>query len=265
MIKAKQWLRKVYMVGIVAVLSACGVGVQNTSQFIHTAETIVWGVDVESGVFGHMDVETNQVVGFDIDIATAITKEILGPDATPTFVEVIGKTRVPMLKTHVIDAVAATLTITEERQKVIDFSDSYFEAGQALLVENGSAITRLEDMTREHVLVMVKGTTSQKAVKEVNDQVQTLEFESYAEAFVALKSGQGDAMTSDNSILFAFAVEDPNYKVLPTLFSTEQYGLAVDKGQPELLQEINDALATIKRNGVYQEISDRWIPTEKDV
>ena len=81
------------------------------------------------------NIGTGNVEGFDIDIAKAITKEILGSKGHAEFVEVTSKTRIPLLKNGNIDAIIATMTISDERKKVVDFSDVYFDAGQSLLVK----------------------------------------------------------------------------------------------------------------------------------
>lgn len=257
----KNMMKMVIVLIAGVVLTGC-VSQQSILTQAKKRDEITWGIDVESGLFGQYNIASQEIEGFDADIARAITTEILGPEGTAKFVEVVGKTRVPMLKTNGVDVIAATLTITDERAKVVDFSTPYFTAGQALLVPKGSSIKELSDMDATHTLIMVKGTTSDLSVKEHNTEVKTIAFESYAEAFVALQSGQGDAMTSDNSILFTFAKEDPSYIVLPTLFTTEYYGLAVDKNQTAFLEEINAALENIKESGIYDEIYQKWIPTE---
>ncbi|MFV0395911.1 MAG: transporter substrate-binding domain-containing protein [Coprobacillaceae bacterium] len=96
---------------------------------------IIWGIKYDTRLFGMMNIETGEVEGFDIDIAKALTEEILGKDGKATFVEVTSKTRIPLLKNGNINAIIATMTISEERKKQVDFSDVYFDAGQSLLVK----------------------------------------------------------------------------------------------------------------------------------
>lgn len=86
-----------------------------------------------------------------------------------------------------------------------------------------------------------------------------MEFENYAEAFTALKSGQGDALTTDNAILYGMADEDPSYHIVGGTFTDEPYGIAVRKGEKELLDALNKALKTIKSNGEYDKIYKKWI------
>ena len=111
---------------------------------------IVWGVKNDTRLFGLMDIATREVRGFDIDIARAITEKILGRDGNAIFVEVTSKTRIPLLKNGNIDAIIATMTITEERKKQVDFSDVYFDAGQSLLVAKDQSYSRDRRFDRRH-------------------------------------------------------------------------------------------------------------------
>ena len=150
------------------------------------------------------------------------------------------------------------MTITEERKEQVEFSDVYFEAGQSLLVKKGSPIKSIDDINSNTKVIAVKGSTSAQNIREKTD-AQVMEFENYAEAFTALKAGQGDTLTTDNSILFGMADEDPNYEVVGGTFTDEPYGIAAKKGETELAKEINRVLAEIKENGTYDEIYSKWI------
>ncbi|MDU6524708.1 MAG: transporter substrate-binding domain-containing protein, partial [Enterococcus sp.] len=135
---------------VVTVLSGCkgeSVANEDIATRIKAEPVITWGVKYDTRLFGMMDIKTREVEGFDIDIAKAITKEILGKDGKAEFVEVTSKTRIPLLKNGNIDAIIATMTITEDRKKQVDFSDIYFDAGQSLLVKKGSHIKDIKDLT----------------------------------------------------------------------------------------------------------------------
>ena len=146
-----------------------------------------------------------------------------------------------MLNNGDIDAIVATMTITEERKKEVDFTDVYFEAGQSLLVKKGSTIKGIDDLKGTKVIA-VKGSTSAINIREKAPDAQVLEFENYAEAFTALKAGQGDALTTDDSILYGMADEDPTYELVGGTFTEEPYGIAVKKGNEDLVDALNDAL-----------------------
>lgn len=105
------------------------------------------GVKFDTKLFGLKDPATGNVEGFDIDMSKEIAKHILGDENALELKEVTSKTRIPMLNNGEIDMIVATMTITEERKKEVDFSDVYFQAGQSLLVKKGSPIKGIEDVT----------------------------------------------------------------------------------------------------------------------
>lgn len=277
MFKNKKFLPFLFMLVLsVFALAACGGrGSESTDngssggssegesklEQIKAADKIVWGVKNDTKLFGLKNPSTGEIEGFDVDIAKAITEIILGDPEKVELVEVTSKTRIPMLNNGEIDAIVATMTITEERKQQVDFSEVYFEAGQALLVKKGSPIQSIDDITNSTKVITVKGSTSAQNIREKAPDAQVLEFENYAEAFTALKAGQGDTLTTDNSILYGMASEDNNYEVVGGTFTDEPYGIAVKKGEAEFLQAINDALAELKESGKYDEILNKWLPS----
>lgn len=86
-----------------------------------------------------------------------------------------------------------------------------------------------------------------------------LEFDNYQDAFTALKTGKGDALTTDDAILYGMSAQDPNYEVVGETFTDEPYGIAVQKGNSEVVKAINDTLAELKTNGEYDKIYEKWI------
>lgn len=252
---------------LVIVLSGCkgeSVANENIATRIKDEPTITWGVKYDTRLFGMMDIKTRKVEGFDIDIAKAITKEILGKDGKAEFVEVTSKTRIPLLKNGNIDAIIATMTITEDRKKEVDFSDIYFDAGQSLLVKKGSHIKNIKDLTAEDTVLAVKGSTSTINIRKHAPEAKILELENYAEAFTALQSGQGQAMTTDNAILLGMASENDHYELTGGTFTNEPYGIAINKGQDEFLKEVNQALHEMHDNGTYNKIFEKWFPKDAD-
>lgn len=256
----------------VLVLAACGgddkgtkdkdsKGGKSTSalEAIKANDKIVWGVKNDTKLFGLKNPSTGEIEGFDVDIAKEITKIILGDETKVEFKEVTSKTRIPMLNNGDIDAIIATMTISEERRKEVDFTDVYFEAGQSLLVKKGSKIKSIDDIDSSTKVIAVKGSTSAINIREKAPKAQVLEFENYAEAFTALKAGQGDVLTTDDSILYGMASEDNSFELVGGKFTEEPYGIAMKKGNDDFVKAVNDALAELKSNGKYDEIHDKWI------
>ena len=108
-------------------LSSCGAKgeVKNIDAWDQAQKTdsITWGVKADTKLFGLMDVKDSQIKGFDIDIAKALTKQMLGKKAKANFIQVTSQTRIPLLKNGNLDAIIATMTITKEREKVVDYSN----------------------------------------------------------------------------------------------------------------------------------------------
>ncbi|MBT2617159.1 MULTISPECIES: transporter substrate-binding domain-containing protein [unclassified Bacillus (in: firmicutes)] len=273
MLKKKKWL-KLSLLSLLAVILLAGCGGGNDSDKaeegggkgkeedvlaqVKEKDKIVFGVKNDTRLFGLKNPSTGEVEGFDIDIAKALAAEILGDENKVEFKEVTSKTRMALLNNGDIDAIVATMTITEDRKKEVDFTDVYFDAGQSLLVKKGSDIKDIDSLKGKKVLA-VKGSTSSINIREKAPEAQVLEFENYSEAFAALKSGQGDALTTDDSILYGMADEDPSYELVGGTFTEEPYGIAVKKGNSEFVEELNKALKSLKDSGKYDEIHDKWI------
>lgn len=242
---------------------AASVSSKNVLKQVKTNDRIVWGVKNDTRLFGLMDVASREVKGFDIDIAKALTEKILGRDGRADFVEVTSKTRIPLLKNGNIDAIIATMTITEERKKQVDFSNVYFDAGQALLVKKGSPIKSVKDLNANTTVLVVKGSTSAVNIRKEAPDAKILEMENYAEAFTALQAGQGQAVSTDNAILLGMASENPDYELAGGTFTNEPYGIAINKGQTEFVDAINQALKEIHEDGTYDKIYDKWFPDDQ--
>ncbi|GIM46461.1 glutamine ABC transporter substrate-binding protein [Collibacillus ludicampi] len=228
-----------------------------TLKAIKDRGKLIAGVKYDTNLFGLKDPADNQVKGFDVDIAKAIAKDILGDENKIDLKEVTSKTRIPMLKNGDIDIIVATMTITEERKKEVDFSNVYFKAGQSLLVKKDSPITGIQDLDGKTVIV-VKGSTSATNIKKKAPKAKVTEYENYAEAFTALKAGKGDALSTDNAILLGMQKQDPNFKLVGGLFTDEPYGIAVRKGDKEMLDEVNKVIKNLQDSGEYDKIYEKW-------
>ncbi|MCD7911816.1 MULTISPECIES: transporter substrate-binding domain-containing protein [Bacillus amyloliquefaciens group] len=272
MSRATKWL-SFGLISLLAVfmLAACGgketsgdskgTG-KDTLASIKDRDKIIFGVKTDTRLFGLKNPSSGDIEGFDIDISKQLAKDILGDEKKAEFKEVTSKTRIPMLQNGDIDAITATMTITDERKKEVDFSDVYFEAGQSLLVKKGSSIKSTEDLGKGSKVLAVKGSTSSQNIREKAPDASVLEFENYAEAFTALKAGQGDALTTDNAILYGMADENKQYQLTGETFTDEPYGIAVKKGQSGLVKKINASLKKMKADGRYEKIYKKWIKEE---
>lgn len=234
------------------------------SRLIKRTSKLLGGVKADTRLFGLENIRTGKLEGFEIDLAKAMTKEILGPNGKAVFVPVTSSTRVPLLKKGNIDAIMATMTITPEREKQVDFTKSYFDAGQSLLVKKGSPIKNIQDLNKPgKVILGVSGSNSVKNVAKYAPKARVLQLSDYAQAMTALKSKQGDALTTDNGILYGMASENPGYEVVGGNFTKEPYGIAVNKNQAPFRNKLNWALERLEKNGTYNRLLLKWFGNVK--
>lgn len=257
------------MMALVLVLAGCGGKDKETAADVtvdsKTVEAIkkrgklVAGVKFDTKLFGLKDPGSGKVEGFDIDIAKALAKKILGDETKIELKEVTSKTRIPLLQNGDIDIIIATMTITEERKQQVEFSDVYFMAGQSILVKKGSPIKSVEDLKKGDKVLAVKGSTSAQNIRQKVPDATVLEFENYQDAFTALKAGQGVTLTTDNAILFGMMQQDANYEVVGGTFTDEPYGMAIVKGDTGFTGVVNELLADLKKSGDYDKLYESWM------
>ncbi|CAM3173903.1 transporter substrate-binding domain-containing protein [Leuconostoc rapi] len=235
---------------------------QDTLARVEKLGRIVWGVKADTRLFGLMDTKTGISQGFDIDIARAITVQISKQTGVPMsaeFVPVSSSSKMQLIKNTNIDGSVSTMTITPEREKIIDFTNQYFDAGQSILVKKDSGIRSIKDMnSSKYTVIVVVGTTAATELKKFAPKAKMLAVQDYATGMQALKSGQGQAMSTDNAILYGFATENPEYHIAGKAFTHGPYGIAFDNNQKPMIDETNKALATIKENGVYNKLVKKW-------
>lgn len=226
---------------------------------------LIAGVKYDTRLFGLKDPASGDVEGFDIDMAKALAKKILGDETKIELKEVTSKTRISLLQNGQIDIIIATMTINADRKKEVDFSDIYFNAGQSLLVPKGSSITGIDSLTSNTTVLAVKNSTSVTNIKQKAPEAKVLEFENYQEAFSALKSKKGDVLTTDNSILYGMMKDDPNFEMVGGIFTNEPYGMAILKGDQKMVDTVNEMLKEMKENGEYNALYEKWIGTDPKV
>lgn len=252
------------LMGILALAfltTACSgqsVASRNIVQQVKKTKKITWGVKSDLRLVGILSIKDNQLEGFEVDLAKKLSTEIFGKDVQVNFVPVTSNTRMALLKNGNIDALVATMTITPDRQKVVDFSQPYFKAGQTIMVKRDSKIKSVTDLKQGTKVIGLQGSNSVQNIKKVAPFTKILQLPDAAQAFSALQSGQADAMTSDNVMLYGLLSDNQNYRLAGKNFTVEDYGIAVNKGQRPLLKKINRALAEMKADGTYNQLLLKW-------
>ena len=218
------------------------------------ARVVVVGTDAAYAPFESQN-EKGEIVGFDIEVVQAIAAKA---GFEVKFVNTPWEGIFNALGQGDRDMVVSAVTITDERKQTMDFSNPYFDAQQLIAVKENSKVTKFADLKKLKVGVQT-GTTGDEAVTKLQGKTSTniKRFESTPLALKELESGGVDAVVADNGVVIHYVANNPGGKfktVADAEFVPEQYGIALKKGNAELLDKVNQGLAAIKADGTYDQI-----------
>ncbi len=203
--------------------------------------------------------EGQEIVGIDVDIAKAIAAE-LGMELE--IEDVAFDSIIPEITSGKADIGLAGITVTEDRKVSVDFSDTYAKASQMIIVKEDSEIAGPEDLKGVVVGVQL-GTTGDLYVSDLEADGTTVErYNKGFEAVQALSQGKIDAVVIDGEPAKTFVSETEGLKMLDEAFTEEEYAIAVKKGNTELLDKVNAALASLEEKGTLDEIIGNYIKAE---
>ena len=203
--------------------------------------------------------DKGEIVGFDIDVVKAaaqkagIEVKFLNTPWEGIFNSVAQGDR---------DLLVSAITITPERKQTLDFSTPYFDAQQLIAVKSDSKIAKFDDLKKLKVGVQ-NGTTGDEVITKLQgkDSPNIKRFESTPLALKEMEGGGVDAVVADNGVVVHYVNNNPASKfktIADNSFASEQYGIAVKKGNAELLEKINKGLAGIKEDGSYAKIYTQY-------
>jgi aspartate/glutamate/glutamine transport system substrate-binding protein len=199
-------------------------------------------------------------VGFDVDMMREFARRWLGDGETVSFLPVTSDQRIATLEAGSADLIAAALTKTAAREKLIDFSQTYFKDGQRLLVAEDSEVAGPCDLAGRKVAALA-GTTSLDNIKAeaaaCGFEADLVVFERQDEAAAALLAGEVDAFTGDGLALERLAEGQP-LKVVGNHFSEEPYGFGIARGNDRLRQLVDLTLGRMAEDGTYAAIYQKW-------
>jgi polar amino acid transport system substrate-binding protein len=242
------------------VWSGANAQTQDTVTQIKARGKLLAGVKFDTPPFGSLN-EKNEPVGFDLDIVRKIAERIGVP---VEFVKVTSPTRIPLLVSGNVDLSAASMTHTQERDKTIDFSITYYTGAQSLVVPKSSSIKSLKDLDGKQVSVQ-QGTTLEKNIAQAAPSAKIVAFKDYNSAWLALVQGRVDALTGSLNILQGFSKDNSDYVILPDRFSVEPFGIGVRQGDSSLRDAVNFAIQDMWKSGEYTVIYKKWFGVEPDV
>jgi polar amino acid transport system substrate-binding protein len=203
--------------------------------------------------------EKGEIVGFSIDLMRAIAAKA---GIEVKFINTPWEGIFNTLAQGDRDLLISSITITDERKQSMDFSDPYFDAQQLIAVPETSKITKFGDLKTLKVGVQT-GTTGDEVVSKLLGKTNTniKRYESTPLALKELEAGGVDAVVADNGVVINYVANNTVSKfrtVNDAAFAPEQYGIAVKKGNDELLAKINKGLAEIKADGTYEKIYSQY-------
>lgn len=222
-------------------------------------DTIIVGTNAEFPPFEYVD-DNGEFDGFDIALMQAVCDKI-GVKMEVNNMEF--KSLLGAMQLNSIDVIAAGMTVTEERQKSVDFTDSYYEAKQVIIVKNDSNVTSFADLDGKSIGVQ-EGTTGDLFVTPEEDgalvkDADVKRFKKGVDAVMDLKNGGVDAVVIDKNPATEFVSGNDDLKIVEDDTATENYAFAIAKGNTELADAINKAVEELKADGTYDSLVKEYI------
>lgn len=209
--------------------------------------------------FEYHDEKTNKVIGYDIDVAEAIAKKI----GVPLEVREMQFTSlIPSVQNEQADLVIAAMYITDARKEVVDFADPYMDTGMVLVVRSENNDIKSTSDLNGKVVGVKTGATSEKVANELKEKGAAITIKSYKETvdyLLDLENGRLDAAINDLLNQLEYNKTHPDVKVVGNTFTKSSLGIAVKKGDTELLTVINNVLAEMKQNGEADKLFKKWV------
>ncbi|WIM90430.1 glutamate ABC transporter substrate-binding protein [Candidatus Mycobacterium wuenschmannii] len=219
---------------------------------------LIVGLDIGSNLFSFRDPISGEIVGFDVDIAGEVARDIFGNPAQVEYRILSSDERITALQKGEVDAVVKTMTITCERRKEVNFSTVYLDASQRILAPRDSPITKPADLSGKRVCV-AKGTTSLHRIREIAPPPIVVEVVNWADCLVTLQQRQVDAVSTDDSILAGLVSQDPYLHIVGPNMGTQPYGIGVQLDNTGLVKFVNGTLERIRRDGTWNTLYRKWL------
>ncbi len=242
-----------------ALLSSCGGGSEGTAQSetkensfrtvqeIKDSGTVKIGVFSDKAPFGYVDAN-GDYQGYDVYFGNKIAED-LGVDVE--YVSVEPASRVEYLTANKVDIILANFTVTEERAEAVDFALPYMKVSLGVVSPDGALITDVEQL-KDKTLIVAKGTTADTFFTENYPEIELLKFDQYTETYNALIDGRGDAFSTDNTEVLAWAIQNEGFTVgVESLGSVDTIAPAVQKGNTDLLNWLNEEIITLGEENFF--------------
>jgi polar amino acid transport system substrate-binding protein len=249
-------LGNLFILLAVGLISGCS---RSSSDTREAENRLVMGLSADYPPFEFK--KNGEVVGLDVDVAQAIAKSL---GVSLSIQDMDFSALIPSLQSGRIDFAMAGMTVTEERKKNLEFSDTYFTASFSALVDQGSAISKEEEFEGKKVGVQL-GSTMEKFAKERARLYPSMRIVSLGKnpmIIQELKSGRIDAMISEEVQAAAFVQANPSLKYFNLKSTGDGYAIAFQKNSlksSQLRDRFNEALKKLQNSGEIQQIKQKWL------
>ena len=220
-----------------------------TVQEIKDSGVIRIGVFTDKAPFGYID-ENGKNQGYDVYFTDRLAKDL---GVKVEYISLDPASRVEYAETGKVDIVAANFTVTPERAEKVDFSLPYMKVSLGVVSPDGAVIKSVEEL-KDKTLIVSKGTTAEYYFSKNHPEVKLQKYDSYADAYNALLDGRGDAFSTDNTEVLAWAKSNPGFTVgIESLGDVDTIAVAVQKGNTDLLDWINNEIKELGKENFFHE------------
>lgn len=242
-----------------ALLAGCGSTTEeNDTASTSEGATLTMATNAEFPPYEYM--ESNEVVGIDVDIAQAICDKL---GMTLVIDNIAFDSIIPAVQSGKADVGIAGMTVTEDRLQSIDFTDPYTTATQVIIVNSeGSTVASVDDLAGKTIGVQL-GTTGDIYASDV-EGATVEQYQKGADAVQALKQNKIDCVIIDSEPAKAFVAANEGLTILPDPFEEEEYAICISKDNSELKDKINTALAELKADGTIDSIVEKYIGSDTE-
>ena len=245
--------KKIALASALAVVALSSTYAKGTSgrsvAEIKKSKTIRIAVFSDKKPFGYVD-ENGEYQGYDVYFGNRIAKDL---GVKVKYVPVEAAARVEVLATGKVDIVLANFTVTPERAEKVDFALPYMKVALGIVSPKKALITDPAQLNGK-TLIIAKGTTAESYFSKNYPKIKLLKFDQYSEAYNALLDGRGDGLSTDNTEVLAWAIENPTFAVgagADSIGSLDAIAPAVQKGNKDLLDWLNNEIVQLGKEKFF--------------
>ena len=235
--------------------SAAASGNFRTLDEIKQSGTVKIGVFSDKAPFGYVD-DKGEYQGYDVYYAHRIADDL---GVNVEFTSLDPASRVEYVATGKVDIVLANFTVTPERKEQVDFALPYMKVALGVVSPDSAVISSIDEL-KDKTLIVAKGTTAETYFEKNYPEVKLQKYDAYADAYNALLDGRGDAFSTDNTEVIAWATANPGFTGgIETLGDYDTIAAAVAKGNSTVLDFLNDEIKTLGEENVFHKDYDETL------